>query len=38
MNGFSEKKSRAALFNEEGENICPANKIVQNAFLTQKHC
>ena len=31
MNGFSEK-SRAGLFTEEGENICPPNEIAQNIF------
>ena len=36
MNGFSEK-SRAALITEaeEGENIYPPNKIVQNVFDTK---
>ena len=32
MNGFSEE-SKAVLFTEEGENICPPNKIVHNVFL-----
>ena len=26
------KESRAGLFSEEGENICPPNNIVQNVF------
>ena len=34
MNGFLEK-SRAGLIIEEGENIYPSNKIVQNIFDTK---
>ena len=38
MNSFSEKKkkkSRVGLITEEGKNICPPNKIVQNVFDIQ---
>ena len=34
MNGFSEK-SRTGLYTEEGKNIYPPNKIVQNVFDTR---